>query len=95
MSFQTLTCWSCGRSHEYYQRWNLVPPCPYCGAGSNGGPPIKGCNGLPVDLTPLHVQKFLDGSTPTPEYLKVVAVLVRGAADAEEALGIDELDKEV
>lgn len=26
------TCTQCSHSYEYYQRWNIVPDCPRCGA---------------------------------------------------------------
>lgn len=36
----TVRCWSCGTPYEFYKRWNIVPPCPSCGAGANGDPAI-------------------------------------------------------
>lgn len=37
-------CWYCGKYHEFYQRWTIVPPCPRCGAGANGDPPVIPAN---------------------------------------------------
>ena len=39
MSFQTLYCWYCKSTTEYYQHRCIVPDCPRCGAGANGSPP--------------------------------------------------------
>lgn len=31
MSFKHTTCGKCFNTYEFYQRWNIVPPCPQCG----------------------------------------------------------------